>query len=352
MNIDTPARRRAGAEAAPPAVPAAMPQHFDAARYSDLLLRLYASARVCNVHGFQHEAMAMLQQQLPFDRAWWGRSNVDGPLHNVHCSYLFNLPADVPQRFNVGDPANPVARRTKQSPDRAFCFGAAELLGQPSTAALTEYMGISQSLCIGNREQQGGVTSFVSVMRIEAEPSFSEPERQLLELWMPHLTAALDLCCVTQMARSHHGGTRTMLTTDSLGWLRVAEPGAAELLRAEWPNWNGTRLPNILLEQIVGGRSMFLGRHLHVEIRWSGEHALLTLRPRGPGDLLTRQESAVAEAFSTGNSYREVASMLQLAPATVRHHLRAVYLKLGVNDKAALARLLGNASKAAGGIGL
>ncbi len=324
----------------------AEPQPFAARLYSQLLLQLYAAARRCSVHEFQHEAMAMLGLQLPFDRAWWGRSNVDGPLHNVHCSYLFNLPADVPQRFNADDPANPVARRTKQSPDTALFFDAADLLGQPSTAALTAHMGISQSLCIGTFEQQGGVASFVSVMRDDAVPRFSESECELLELWMPHLTAALDLCCVAHMARLHQGDARAMLTTDSLGWLHVAEPGATELLRTEWPNWTGARLPNSLLEQIVGRRSMFLGRHLHVVIRWSGEHALLTLRPRGPGDLLTRQESAVAEAFSSGHSYKEVARSLRLAPATVRHHLRAIYLKLGVNDKSALARLLGTSREA------
>lgn len=66
----------------------------------------------------------------------------------------------------------------------------------------------------------------------------------------------------------------------------------------------------------------------------------MTLRPREPRDLLTRQEGAVADAFAQGHSYKEVARSLQLAPATVRHHLRAVYLKLGINDKAALARLI------------
>ena len=49
----------------------------------------------------------------------------------------------------------------------------------------------------------------------------------------------------------------------------------------------------------------------------------------------------MAEAFASGRNYKEVARLLGVSPATVRHHLRAVYVKLGVRDKAALARTLG-----------
>lgn len=72
----------------------------------------------------------------------------------------------------------------------------------------------------------------------------------------------------------------------------------------------------------------------------SGEHVLVTLRPRNARDILTPKEYAVAEAYSHGHSYKEVAQMFELAPATVRHHLSAAYLKLDVSDKAALARML------------
>ena len=76
-------------------------------------------------------------------------------------------------------------------------------------------------------------------------------------------------------------------------------------------------------------------------MRWDGDHVFLALRAREQRDLLTRREREVASAFAAGSSYREVADQLGIAPATVRHHLRASYVKLGVSDKAAFAMRLG-----------
>jgi DNA-binding NarL/FixJ family response regulator len=55
---------------------------------------------------------------------------------------------------------------------------------------------------------------------------------------------------------------------------------------------------------------------------------------------LSPQERAVATAFAAGNSYKEVAREMNLAPTTVRHHLRSAYAKLGISDKGALAQAL------------
>lgn len=48
----------------------------------------------------------------------------------------------------------------------------------------------------------------------------------------------------------------------------------------------------------------------------------------------------MARAFSSGHSYKEVIPALQLSPATVRHHLREIYIKLGLPDNAELGSLL------------
>jgi DNA-binding NarL/FixJ family response regulator len=58
-------------------------------------------------------------------------------------------------------------------------------------------------------------------------------------------------------------------------------------------------------------------------------------------DRLSARERLVAEAFGAGLSYKEVARQLEMAPTTVRHHLRNVYVKLDVSNKAAITRLVG-----------
>lgn len=313
---------------------------LDLQRYNALLLRLYEAARTFSVEIFQHRAMELVGELLPFDGGWWGRATAEGRAHKVHCSYLHGLPQDLPQLLNATDPENLVARRTREAPDRSHWFGPEDWSTQSSTAALAVHMGISQALCITQVDGQTGLASFVSLTRRDATPMFSEHERSLLELLAPHMAAALDLCCATYMSRLHRGDNTAILTTDSQGWLHVAEPAVALLLRSEWPDWNGPRLPAALTKQIAERSPLFVGQQLRVDIAWTGEHVLVTLRPRNARDILTSKEYAVAEAYSHGHSYKEVAQMLELAPATVRHHLSATYLKLGVSDKAALARML------------
>lgn len=74
---------------------------------------------------------------------------------------------------------------------------------------------------------------------------------------------------------------------------------------------------------------------------------VLDLRPcaslhAGPPVLamLSRREAEVARLFAEGQSYKMVARALGSSPATVRHHLRQVYAKLGVTSKVQMARLV------------
>jgi DNA-binding NarL/FixJ family response regulator len=48
----------------------------------------------------------------------------------------------------------------------------------------------------------------------------------------------------------------------------------------------------------------------------------------------------VAEHYAQGLSHKEVAQLLRVAPNTVRTQLASVYRKLGIGDKATLARRL------------
>ncbi|WP_448146637.1 LuxR C-terminal-related transcriptional regulator [Labrys miyagiensis] len=55
---------------------------------------------------------------------------------------------------------------------------------------------------------------------------------------------------------------------------------------------------------------------------------------------LSEREHVVATKFAAGLTYREIGEALFIAPTTVRSHLSAIYQKLGVRNKVALAALL------------
>lgn len=61
--------------------------------------------------------------------------------------------------------------------------------------------------------------------------------------------------------------------------------------------------------------------------------------PSKPENLSAR-ERQIAEAYSAGQSYRQIAEQLFIAPATVRTHLGTIYRKLGVSTKIELLRTL------------
>lgn len=55
--------------------------------------------------------------------------------------------------------------------------------------------------------------------------------------------------------------------------------------------------------------------------------------PQSQSETLSTREQEIAEAFSGGESYNQIADRLCIAPATVRTHLSTVYRKLGVSSK-------------------
>jgi DNA-binding NarL/FixJ family response regulator len=84
----------------------------------------------------------------------------------------------------------------------------------------------------------------------------------------------------------------------------------------------------------------FAGRSIEIVFRHLGPHIVCRARRREQISELTTRERLVAEHYAYGLSHKEVAQLLRVSPNTVRTQLASVYRKLGVGDKAALARRL------------
>ncbi|MFC6082937.1 LuxR C-terminal-related transcriptional regulator, partial [Sphaerisporangium aureirubrum] len=74
------------------------------------------------------------------------------------------------------------------------------------------------------------------------------------------------------------------------------------------------------------------------ELRAAGQ----SVRPARPplAEPLTAQQSQIARMVAEGATNREVAARLFLSPRTVEHHLRNIFVKLGVRSRVELSRLL------------
>ena len=82
------------------------------------------------------------------------------------------------------------------------------------------------------------------------------------------------------------------------------------------------------------GMEAFAGR-ARAELRATGERARL----RGPGapEVLTAQEEQIARLVAEHLSNREIAARLFISASTVEYHLRKIFRKLGVSNRAQLA---------------
>jgi DNA-binding response OmpR family regulator/DNA-binding CsgD family transcriptional regulator len=149
---------------------------------------------------------------------------------------------------------------------------------------------------------------------------------------------------------------RFLLATDLSGRLLWFTPKARELLAELFPasNDQAASLPAELVQQLMqlrasGTATMEIGaRRLEISVlsRIGPDELLFRLAEvgtRGDEQLLQRalslttREAEVLLWISRGKSNREIGEILDISPRTVNKHLEQVFVKLGVENRAAAA---------------
>lgn len=153
---------------------------------------------------------------------------------------------------------------------------------------------------------------------------------------------------------------RFLLATDNAGRLLWCTPKAKELLAECYPGavGHGAGLPAVIAQQLIQLRHT--GAKLTSVPREAGARRLefSFLSSTGPDELLfrlaevsaggeerilqhslqlTSREADVLLWISRGKSNREIGEILKISPRTVNKHLEQVFVKLGVENRAAAA---------------
>ncbi|MNE63166.1 putative HTH-type transcriptional regulator [compost metagenome] len=111
-------------------------------------------------------------------------------------------------------------------------------------------------------------------------------------------------------------------------------------IQREVPGWNGSVLPAEVIAQLQKVPCvMRLGRSA-LTLSPNADHVILSLEAQARGVVLAPRERTAAMLFAAGHSYKEIAKILALSPATVRTYLRNCYLQLGVKSKVELGSAL------------
>jgi len=317
---------------------------LNAETFGTLLLDLYRLARELPLVDFQARVLERLTEVLPFDGAWWGMSRVDRQLHS---SFPFRMPPHFVGYWTQMREHDVLAEVVIREPAITLHFEAGRSASNPVFDEFMREFNIQQVLCTLLMNPTLNLTTFLSLYRSGKEPPFTEDERRFKQLVMPHLWAAWTSNWISQLAyaRAHSvSNSASLAVADQRGTLHAAEPRFTELIHAEWPGWVGPELPEALRgslsESTVVNSSHIITRLIPV----SGLY-LVEVRGRSPLDQLTPREIAIARHFGSGESYKQIAAVLRVAPATVRAHLRAIYSKLQISDKGELANLLSDYSE-------
>lgn len=306
--------------------------------FNALTLELQRLAQEQPLSRFHRHALSGLQELIPFDKAWWGRAALVENLPEEHSSQVFGLPASYVGDWQSIREQDITVQQVHANPGRSVIIDSQHHDTPVGLRWLGRKHGFSELLCIIHIDAKTQLSVHLTLYRKIGAPAFTHQEQFLLDHLMPHLVAAEganQIRALVALRESRDGpNTLSLAVGDRQGTLHYAEQGFVERLLVEWPNWSGPHLP---AEVDPDG---YRGRRLQLDSTAVGDLLLLTAQPRSALTLLSARESDVAERFGGGRTYKEIARELGLAPNTVRHHIRSIYDKLGVNGKAGIAHLL------------
>lgn len=306
--------------------------------YNALLLDLTRLAQERAMQRFHAGVLSRLRQLIDFDKAWWGRAALIDGLPCEHSTHLYNLPSHYLADWQTIRDQDPTVQRTHADPGHSVIIDTQSDASSPGLRWLGQRHGFRELLCGVHMDPQSRLSVHLALYRREGAAPFNAQERFLFDLCMPHLVAAEGLNQLRSLVthrESLEGPTATALAVgDRHGLLHYAEPGFVDLLLGEWPQWNGPQLPDEVRPE------GFSGRNLCLQSKQVGDLFLLSARRTPAMARLSAREAEIAQRFGSGRTYKEIARELGVAPNTVRHHIRSIYDKLGVNGKAGISQLL------------
>ncbi|WNW11847.1 LuxR C-terminal-related transcriptional regulator [Pseudomonas sp. DTU_2021_1001937_2_SI_NGA_ILE_001] len=306
--------------------------------FNRLILELQRLAQDQPLAGFHQHALQQLQALIAFDKAWWGRAAVVEGLPDEHSSYVFGLPAQYVADWQSIREQDPTVALTHAQPSRSVLVDSQAADSTPGLKWLARRHGFGQFLCIIHIDPQTQLRVHLTLYRAIGAPAFTDHERFLLDHLMPHLVAAEGANQIRALVALRETLdtplTLALAVCDRFGTLHYAEHGFVQRLLLEWPQWSGPQLPTEVHPE------GYRGRRVQLTSTQVGDLLLLCASPLPVLDQLSAREADVAERFGGGSTYKEIARELGLAPNTVRHHIRGIYAKLGVNSKAGIARHL------------
>lgn len=315
---------------------------MDLERLSLTLFALHQGCREQPMETFQSWALEVVRAIVPFDAAAWISGSLAGEQHQLHAVKFIDIAPAVMAEWERCEGRLEFTRQVFATPGRTLACATADLA--PALAAHTRRHHVAHILATVQYSPVSRLSELISLYRSDTERPFSEPERQFQQSLVPHLCEAWRINRMLhawRLARPGLAQEMQAAVCDRHGVLQASSPAFVKQLQHEWPAWQGPLLPGELQTMLRQHQGRHVGARTTTHATQANDWWLLSIRTRCAADLLTVREREIAGYFAQGLTRKEIARQLSLSPSTVRNHLAATYLKLGIGSKAQLASSLG-----------
>lgn len=309
--------------------------------FSASLLALSAMAREASAERLLQEALLVLRPLVPFRSAWWGECSEGG--------------ADAPPRSwlhgRIGLSASFAQEWNRLAHGDAFARESMHKLGtvvrasgdedpMPEMTAFSRRHALYHVMALTVELPGSGLMFFIALYRDEASPAFDDGESVLFAEFSTHLLHHWRNRVQGLLLGATPQASDAFALADAHGNLLYLGGRLAAVIHKACPGWDGSTLPEeIVTASAHAPSAMALGGH-GLSLQPCGELVALALDRGSRQGGLPPRERSVAMLYAQGHSYKVIARMLGLSPATVRTYLRSAYLQLGVSNKIELGSAL------------
>ncbi|PTR23089.1 LuxR family transcriptional regulator [Pseudomonas sp. GV085] len=309
--------------------------------FNHCVLHLGRLARESGASRFIADGLRAFGPLVPFASAWWGEMSSPGPdvppQSWMHGS--INLPESFAAEWHPVAANDQFSHTTLNRPgevvrDKGFNDPCEAVNDFARRYDLYHLMSITYEL------PESGLMFFVCLYRGQDEQAFEENEAELFSAFCDHLFQLWRFQVQDMIRFDSENGASDFGVARMDGSLLYIGARLCTAIQRELPGWSGSMLPGEVIAQLPKAPCVIRLGRCALTLSPNAGHVILSLDAPSGGDGLAPRERTAAMLFAAGHSYKEIAKLLALSPATVRTYLRNCYLQLGVKSKVELGSVL------------
>ncbi|MGO4312737.1 helix-turn-helix transcriptional regulator [Pseudomonas sp. KB_15] len=308
--------------------------------FNHCVLHLGRLARESGASRFIADGLQTFAQLVPFTSAWWGE--MSPPSNTTPQSWMhgrINLPESFAAEWQPVAANDKFSHTTLNQPGEVLRDSG---FNDPCEAVndFARRHDLFHLMCITFELPESGLMFFVCLYRGEHEQAFNETEGELFAAYCDHLFQLWRFQVQDMIRFDTDNGASDFGVARMDGSLLYVGARLCAAIQRELPGWRGSTLPVEVVAQLSKAPCVIRLGRCALTLSPNAEHVILSLEAPSGGDGLAPRERTAAMLFAAGHSYKEIAKLLALSPATVRTYLRNCYLQLGVKSKVELGSVL------------